>query len=1036
MERKRILLVDDSDVIAGVLTQCFEEAGYSILRAKNGVEGVEMAYREIPDVIIMDVEMPIMQGYQASRLLKHRRGVKEIPIIMHTSLSEDKDKFWAISSGANAFVNKDFDNLGHILAQVQTFCRHPPFDVRIICEDSQVINKDYIFSMIGSLFDQQLFASTVVNLLGEVGKNIESLPDTVSSILELLSKVCEFHVAMIFIKYEKRLLAYIHPAETIFQQDIEDFYTICLNSFSEQCHDLSLEDAERIFFDLENRSDFNTQHAQSQKMKSSLCHEFKGKGELVFGSLHVGNLTKSYFSERISENISIFAEAAGTILENSILFNQVAELERTRLLNEQLQQMNTLKDEFLANTSHELRTPLNGIIGIAESLLDGVAGALTKPGRKNLSLIVSSGRRLASLVNDILDFSRLKGRDLKIQRQPVNIRVIADIVLTLNQPLLAGKALELRNDIPEDIPAVEGDENRLQQILYNLIGNGIKFTESGSVTVSAHVLPPLSPTRVEAKESSCKGRVSISVTDTGIGIPKEKQETIFQSFEQVDASTAREYGGTGLGLAIAKQLVELHGGDIQVHSDVGKGSTLTFTLPISERTPEIRTDIQDGLSRVTSTRESESFVTEEEGPLVEISQNNSEFNILVVDDDPINQQVLSNHLTVANYRVTQAFSGQDALQQLGSGENFDLVLLDIMMPKMSGYEVAQKIREKHLPSELPIIMLTAKNQVTDLVEGFVHGANDYLTKPLSKAELLARIKTHLNLLKINTSYGRFVPFEFMRELGRNNILDVKLGDHIHDEMTVLFSDIRSYTTLAESMSPEETFSFLNAYLSRIGPVIREHQGFVNQYYGDGIMAIFPKTADNSALAAIHMQKKVAEYNRYRREKGRVPIRIGIGVNTGQLMLGIIGDGQRTDTGVVADTVNTAARMEGLTKYYGVSIILSETTFANLHDPKRYHYRFLDNVQVKGKKEAMAIYEVFDADPEELIERKLQIKADFEEGQRLYFAKEFAKAATCFQNTLASLPDDLTAKLYLERSAKFMVEGVSDNWQGVRTMDDK
>ena len=292
------------------------------------------------------------------------------------------------------------------------------------------------------------------------------------------------------------------------------------------------------------------------------------------------------------------------------------------------------------------------------------------------------------------------------------------------------------------------------------------------------------------------------------------------------------------------------------------------------------------------------------------------------------------------------------------------------------------------------------------------------------------------LQEINLSYSRFVPFEFMEELGRQSILDVKLGDHVHDEMTVLFSDIRSYTTIAESMSPQETFNFLNTYLRRIGPAIREQQGFVNQYYGDGIMAIFPKSPEDAVQAAIDMLDRVKQYNVSRREKEREPIQIGIGVNTGMLMLGIIGDGQRADTGVVADTVNTAARLEGLTKYYGVSFIVSDTTVTQIPSLQRYALRFLDTVQVKGKKDAMKIYEMFNADPAELLERKLQSLPEFEQGQRYYFARQFADAAKCFINVLNLMPDDLPTKHYLERSAKFMVEGVPEDWQGIQKMDVK
>ncbi len=1018
MEQKKILLVDDSDVIAGVLTQFFKEADYQILRAKNGVEGVEMAYHEIPDVIIMDVEMPLMQGYQASCLLKHRRGVKEIPIIMHTSLSEDKDKFWAISSGVNAFVNKDFDNLDNILAQVRTFCEHPPFDVQVIREDGKMVNKDYIFAMLGALFDQQLFASTVVNLLGEVGKSIESLPDTVSSILELLPKVCEFHTAAILIKYEKTSLAYILPSAEVFKQDVEQFYTVCQKDFFSHFPELKPEDTEQMFFGIEERTDFDESKAQTQEFRSYFCYEFQGKGEAVFGTLHIGNGSKNYFSDLIAENISIFGEAAGTILENSILFNQVAELELTRRLNERLVQMDKLKDEFLANTSHELRTPLNGIIGIAESLLDGIAGRQTPKGCKNLALISSSGKRLANLVNDILDFSKLKEHDLEIQHKPVNIKVVTDVVFTLSQPSLAGKTLELKDEIPEDIPAVSGDENRLQQILYNLLGNAIKFTESGSITVSA---------KVQA------GMVAVSVTDTGIGIPEDKCEAIFRSFEQVDASTAREYGGTGLGLTVTKQIVELHGGTISVESEVRQGSTFTFTLPISEGVPEPAAEQRQDLAKIREVEEeSEAIEIVEE----EVEKTEGEFHILVVDDEPINQQVLANHLSLANYKVTQALNGMEALQAIESETHFDLVLLDIMMPKMSGYEVAQKVRKKYLAGELPIIMLTAKNQVDDLVEGFSCGANDYLAKPLSKQELLARIKTHLNLLKINSSYSRFVPHDYLRFLNKESILDVHLGDNISKEMAIMFSDIRSFTTMSEGMTPRESFDFVNAYLRRVGPAIRTYNGLIVKFLGDGIMAVFPNGAEDGIKAGIEKLRQVTEYNIHRQQDGWQPIRIGIGLHLGYIMVGIVGDTARMEGDTLSDNVNLTARLEGLTKYYGVSLLISEDMLKNLAEPDQFYIRFLDKVQVKGKEKAILVYEVFNADPDNLVERKLKTTSDFETGQQYYFDGAFAEAIGCFQNVLTINPEDTAVKLYLERATQFLVHGVPEGWQGIERRTSK
>jgi two-component system sensor histidine kinase ChiS len=234
--------------------------------------------------------------------------------------------------------------------------------------------------------------------------------------------------------------------------------------------------------------------------------------------------------------------------------------------NAELQRLDKLKNEFLANTSHELRTPINGIIGIANSLIDGTTGSLPEPSRNNLTMIVLSGRRLANLVNNILDFSKLRHRNLDLQRKPVDIREVVEVVFTLSKPLIGKKNLKFVNAISKDFPLAQADENRLQQILHNLVSNAVKFTDSGRVDISAEV------------REAC---LAISVFDTGIGIPKEKSHRIFESFEQADGSTARVYGGTGLGLTVTKKLVELHGGEIDVASEVGVGSRFTFTLPIA-----------------------------------------------------------------------------------------------------------------------------------------------------------------------------------------------------------------------------------------------------------------------------------------------------------------------------------------------------------------------------------------------------------------------------------------------------------------------
>lgn len=392
-----------------------------------------------------------------------------------------------------------------------------------------------------------------------------------------------------------------------------------------------------------------------------------------------------------------------------------------------LSRMDALKDEFLANTSHELRTPLNGIIGITESLLSGVSGKLTPKVHENMTMIALSSKRLANLVNDLLDFSRLKNRDLQLHPRPTDIFGVVEVVVGVSSHLIAGKNLELINTIPENCPWVLGDESRLQQILFNLIGNAIKFTDQGEITVSAIPVGSM---------------VEISVSDTGIGIPSDKREAIFKSFEQAAGADDRIYGGTGLGLSITKRLVELHGGRIEVDSVVDEGSTFRFTVPLSDE--QQAGESLPHLSHKNNDTNYPLEFTSAPGIPAPCSEKTS-YQVLVVDDDPVNLQVVTNHFMLEEISFQSASNGIAALGRIKSGEMPQLVLLDIMMPKMSGYEVCRRLREIYSPVELPIVMLTARNQPADLVAAYKAGANDYISKPIAKDVLISRVRCQLSL---------------------------------------------------------------------------------------------------------------------------------------------------------------------------------------------------------------------------------------------------------------------------------------------------
>lgn len=285
-----------------------------------------------------------------------------------------------------------------------------------------------------------------------------------------------------------------------------------------------------------------------------------------------------------------------------------------------------------------------------------------------------------------------------------------------------------------------------------------------------------------------------------------------------------------------------------------------------------------------------------------------------------------------------------------------------------------------------------------------------------------------------TVFRKFVPQEFLQSLKKEDWLDIKLGDHVEYEMTVLFTDIRSFTSLSEQMSIEDNFGFINSYLHYVYPPIKQHEGFVDKFIGDAIMALFYKS-QNAIEASIGIRRALESYNEeYLKPLGRLPIDIGIGLHRGNLMLGVIGVEQRMQTTVISDAVNLASRLESLTKLYGSALLVSHNVLMDHGD--LYPTRFLGKVKVVGKNQEIEIYEILAAESEEIRTKKIACKTFFEEGLNLYFAKKFAEASVQFTQSLKIYPEDKAAQLYLRNAAIYMVNGVADNWDGVEVFKEK
>lgn len=411
---------------------------------------------------------------------------------------------------------------------------------------------------------------------------------------------------------------------------------------------------------------------------------------------------------------------------------------QAKVLTIKLQKEIDHKDDFLANTSHELRNPLHGVINIAQTMLEKEGEKLEKENQINLQLLLSISHHMSFMLDDLLDLVRLKEKTIHLHKRPLNIHSIVSGVCDMFRFMLQGKPIDLIVSLPKDLPLVLADENRLIQIFSNFIHNAIKFTSEGAITINGKVN---------------KGFVEISIKDTGIGIDPLLQQKIFEPYEQVDTSMTSIGGGLGLGLSICREMVSLHGGEVAISSTVGKGSTFTFTLPIANETTLVENSGQnehlegiDLLQQYTPFIHTNALLEHEAAITSEMNTGiiTGKPSVLIVDDDAVNLQVLINVLSKETYHIHTALNGQEALEKLAT-YRFDLVISDIMLPNMSGYELAKRIRDQFSIAELPILFLTARHQSKDISHGFLVGANDYVTKPMEYMELKARVNALIHM---------------------------------------------------------------------------------------------------------------------------------------------------------------------------------------------------------------------------------------------------------------------------------------------------
>ena len=390
----------------------------------------------------------------------------------------------------------------------------------------------------------------------------------------------------------------------------------------------------------------------------------------------------------------------------------------------ELEASNRYKSEFLANVSHELRTPLNSILLLSKMLADSCKEKQSGEESRQAHIIHSAGTDLKALIDNILDLSRIEARQMTLLAEVINLQEMLKNILELMKPQFDEKQLAMQLDVDTTVPAtIIADSEKLRQILINFLSNSVKFTEQGGVTVR------LAPGQ---DQSGHTWPVTISVTDTGIGIPANKREKVFEAFKQADGSTSRRFGGTGLGLAISRELAHLMGGRIELESEPGCGSS--FTLMLLEEMPSMPSEA--GVQRPVA-----DAAEQEQQPLPQADYHNA--RVLLVDDDVRNLLALTPLLEKWKLDVMAAGDGSEALETLATGGEFDLVFMDIMMPGMDGYEVIRQLRKQPQFSKLPIVALTAKAGADDREQCLAAGADDCIVKPIEPMELKIKLDKYL-----------------------------------------------------------------------------------------------------------------------------------------------------------------------------------------------------------------------------------------------------------------------------------------------------
>jgi len=754
-----ILIVEDSPTQAMHLKHILQQQNYQVILARNGKNALELMRKHKPTIVISDILMPEMDGYELCRQIRADEKLMYVPVILLTQLFDPRDVIRGLLSGADNFVTKPYSEQ-FLISRIQYILANQELRRNSITEMGIEIifagQKHFITSDRMQILD--LLFSTFENAvqrnqeLEEANKELRRALETIETINEVTQKLNRLltpeDVAEAIAVGVKKLIDYDECR--VYRIDDEERFLIPVfvgkniseNDKNETTEDLKLRVGEGIIGLVYEKGKAEIVGDVSKHPKMTCPSDVKPTDASMLAvpmqyenkTLGVILLMKSglhQFTGAHMRTLTILAGQATVALENARLY------ESEKKSKEVAERANRAKSEFLANMSHEIRTPMNSIIGFSDLLLQENLPSELSDFARTIKL---NGEGLLEIINEILDLAKVEAGRMEVDNIEFDLQELVENICQLLRPRVLDKGLTFEVFTnPKVLPQIEGDSLKIRQIMVNLLGNAVKFTEEGKIKLDVQV----------EKKKGKWGVLIVRVSDTGIGIPKEKQNSIFESFTQADASMTRRFGGTGLGLTLSKQMLELLKGKIWLESEVGKGSTFSFSIPVKVLSQKAKI-VEEDDNAILEERQLEKVLhkQEEKKPKSQISNKAAKDfverspTVLIVEDNGSALELLQRYLKKEGYAVQCSTSGEDGVLK-AKFYRPDAIILEILLPgKMDGWEVLRALKSSKLTKDIPVIVCSV---LSNQKKAFSLGAVEYIEKPAHERALIETLHRSIGI---------------------------------------------------------------------------------------------------------------------------------------------------------------------------------------------------------------------------------------------------------------------------------------------------